>query len=540
MSSNLDVTQFPFFKRVREVGLLTAVLGVADDVVKAVTMGLNIADLRGMLRGDAPGRPNPRLTPHADGFWMHMRPGYYNQAVTGLYPTFRLGFLSVFFFVVEVITGLFLMVFYTPSTRFAYTNMLNILSNVPLGKLMRDMHRLGAEAMVIIVALHMLRTFVTASYKKPRQFTWATGVVLLIITLAFSYTGYLLPWDQLAYWAVTIGASMAEAAPPPIVGQFVNILLKGAPDLGASGLLRFYLLHVFALPLIGASFLGIHYYKVVLHGHSLPPGHEKSGEDTAKRVSPNVRRYYLPDILSSEVLWIAVVLLMMVITVMFFFSAPLENQANPQSTPLHTVAPWYFLWIQGLLKLGDKTLMGVIIPTILALSFLVMPYFDVGPFRHYGRRRVAISLSMLFITGIVVSSWMGTPAFLVQTTLDQEILFEIAPSEREGMIQRVPYDELILGAYNVDDWEESLPRSSGLWAVMRRYERLIDEARETPSSKGGLPNAEAFLVIDQLQANVKGVTFRITWDNPENPSERLSTELLVPIHEDAYPHGIGE
>jgi ubiquinol-cytochrome c reductase cytochrome b subunit len=540
MSSNLDVTQYPFFKRVREVGLLTALLETADQVVKAVTMGLNIADMRGMLRGDAPGRPNPRLTPHADGFWMHMRPGYYNRAVTGLYPTFRMGFLAVFFFLVEVVTGLFLMVFYTPSTEYAYTNMLNILSNVPLGKLMRDMHRLGAEAMVIIVALHMLRTFITASYKKPRQFTWATGIVLLIITLAFSYTGYLLPWDQLAYWAVTIGASMAEAAPPPIVGQFVNILLKGAPDLGAAGLLRFYLLHVFALPLIGASFLGIHYYKVVLHGHSLPPENEKTGEDTAKRVSPDVRRYYLPDIFASEVLWIAVVLLLMVIAVMFFFSAPLENQANPQSTPLHTVAPWYFLWIQGLLKLGDKTLMGVIVPTILALSFLVMPYFDVGPLRRYGRRRVAISLSMLFITGIVVSSWMGTPAFLVQTTLDQEILYEIAPAEREGMIHRVPYDELIVGAYSVDDWEESLPRSSGLWGVMRRYERLIDEARETPASAGGLPNAEAFLVVEQLQANLKGVTFRITWDNPENPAERLSTELLVPIHEDAYPHGIGE
>ena len=119
---------------------------------------------------------------------------------------------------------------------------------------------------------------------------------------------------------------------------------------------------------------------------------------------------------------------------------------------------------------------------LLLLSFMVMPYFDVGPLRHYGKRRVAISLSMLFIAGIVVSSWMGTPAFLVQTTLDQEILFEIAPSEREGMIQRVPYDELILGAYNVDDWQGDLPRSSGLWAVMRRYERLIDEARgiDTP------------------------------------------------------------
>jgi ubiquinol-cytochrome c reductase cytochrome b subunit len=277
MQSNLDLRDLPFIRRVREVGAKAATLEAVNDITQRVTAGLDVADLRGMLRGDPPGRPNPRLTPHADGFWLHMRPGYYNQAVTGLYPTFRLGWLSTFFFVLEFITGVFLMVFYTPSTTKAYDNMLNILSNVPLGQFMRDLHRLGAEAMVIVVAAHMLRTFITASYKKPRQFTWATGMILLVLTLALSYTGYLLPWDQLAYWAVTIGASMAEAAPPPIVGRFVNILLKGAPNLGQAGLLRFYLLHVIAVPAVLVIFLGVHYYKVVLHGHSLPPEEEPPG-----------------------------------------------------------------------------------------------------------------------------------------------------------------------------------------------------------------------------------------------------------------------
>lgn len=466
-----------------------------------------------------------------------MRPGYYNSAITGLYPTFRLGWLSTFFFAVEAITGLFLMVFYTPSTRYAYANMLNLLSNVPFGQFVRDLHRLGAEAMVIVVALHMLRTYITASYKKPRQFTWVTGVILLIITLALSYTGYLLPWDQLAYWAVTIGASMAEAAPPPVVGQFLNILLKGAPDLGAAGLLRFYLLHVLALPALGAIFIGVHYYKVVLHGHSLPPENEKTGEDTAKRVPMEVRKYFLPDIQSSEILWVGVAVLVMVFSVIFFFDAPLENQANPLSTPLHTVAPWYFLWIQGLLKLGDKTLMGVIVPTILALSFMVMPYFDVGPFRNYGKRRVAISLSFLFIAVIVVLSWMGTPAFLVETSRDQEIFYELAPPEQVGLVRAVPYEELLIGSYSVDDYQTTVPRSSGLYRVMREYARLVNEARNTPASEGGLPNAEAFLVVEQLQPDLKGVFLRITWDDPNNPGQRLSNELLVPVHADAYPGG---
>jgi ubiquinol-cytochrome c reductase cytochrome b subunit len=540
MQSNLDLRDFPLIKRIREVGVKTAVLEGVNDVVERATVGLDVDELRGMLRGDPPGRPNPRLTPHADSFWMHMRPGYYNEAVTGLYPTFRLGFLSTFFFVVEFITGIFLMVFYTPSTQLAYANMLDILSNVPLGQFMRDLHRLGAEAMVIVVAAHMLRTFWTASYKKPRQFTWATGVILLVLTLALSYTGYLLPWDQLAYWAVTIGASMAEAAPPPIVGEFVNILLKGAPNLGQAGLLRFYLLHVIAVPAVLAIMFGVHYYKVVIHGHSLPPEMEAPGEDSAKRVPRDARKYYLPNIQAAEILWIGVTVLILVFMVTFLYHAPLENNANPLSTPLHTLAPWYFLWIQGMLKLGDKTLMGVILPTVLLLAFLVMPYIDVGSFRRYHKRRVAISLSLVFMTTLAVLSWMGTPRFLVQTSLDQEIFFELAPSEKTGPIRAVPYEELeaMVGTpLSVDDYEEQLPRSSGLWNVMREYEQFVDEARETPPEKGGLPNAEALLIVSQLQPELVGVTLRLTWDDPVDPSQRLTNELLVPVHSDAYPAG---
>ncbi len=538
MDSNLDLTNVPLLKRMRQVGPRQAIVEGINDVVFRTTNGIDIAELRAILRGDPPtARPNPRLRPHADSFWFHIRPGYYNQDVVGVYPTFKLGWLSTYFFALEFLTGLFLMVFYTPSTAQAYDNMLNILSNVPLGQFMRDLHRLGAEAMVIIVSLHMLRTFWTASYKKPRQFTWATGVLLLVVTLGLSYTGYLLPWDQLAYWAVTIGASMAEAAPPPIVGQFLNILLKGAPDLGQGGLLRFYLLHVIAFPVAGLALLGMHYYKVVLYGHSLPPELERTGEDTAKRVPVEKRSYFTPDVLAGDVLMIAFFTLVMVFAVTFLYSAELENWANPQSTPLHTIAPWYFLWIQGLLKLGDKSLMGVIVPTLLMLAFLFMPYFDVGPFRKYHQRRLALSMSLLFIVFIVVTSWMGTPAFLVQTSLDQEILHELAPSEKVGPVRAVPYEELILGQYSVDDYEETVPRSSGLFRVMRHYAELIEHARATPASEGGLPNAEAFLVVSQLQPNLKGVTLRITWDDPSAPGQRLTNEQLVPVHREAYPEG---
>lgn len=546
MESNFDVKGAPLVERLREQGIVKGLAATADDVVFRLTNGMNISDVRAALRGDPPGRPNPRLTPHADSFWFHIRPGYYNRDVIAVYPSFKLGWLSTYFFALEFLTGLFLMVFYTPSTLRAYDNMLNILSNVPLGQFMRDLHRLGAEAMVIVVALHMLRTYITASYKRPRQFTWATGVILLFLTLGLSYTGYLLPWDQLAYWAVTIGASMIEATPPPIVGQFANILVKGAPDLGQAGLLRFYLLHVIGFPVLLLAGLSIHYYKVVLYGHSLPPEKEKTGEDSAKRVSTDMREYFIPDILSSDMLMVGFFTLIMVIAVVFFYSAPLENNANPLSTPLHTVAPWYFLWIQGLLKLGDKTLMGVVLPLMVIFPlFVVMPYIDVGPVRRYGKRRFAISLSMLFMAVIAVLSWMGTPHFLVQTSKDQEIFFELAPDEKIGLVRSVPYEELnaLIGTsmsvnqHDENYWQHIVPRSSKLWDVMETYEEEVFQARLLPADLGGLPNAEGFLVINQLQPDLVGVTLRITWDDVQHPGETLSSEKLVPVPKGAYPEG---
>jgi hypothetical protein len=106
-----------------------------------------------------------------------------------------------------------------------------------------------------------------------------------------------------------------------------------------------------------------------------------------------------------------------------------------------------------------------------------------------------------------------------------------------GLVRAVPYDDQAIGAYSVEDYRSVVPRSSGLWPVMRRYEQLVEHARRVPAERGGLPNAEAFLVIEQLQADLKGVTLRITWDDPAHPGERLSTELLVPVHADAYPGG---
>ncbi len=451
----MSVLPFPsFLDDVKEKGLRKAVFEGADEVVERLTAGLNIQDVRDALRGEAPTRrPNPRLQPHADGFWLHMRPSYYNRQVTGLYPSFRLGWLSTYFVFFETITGIILMFWYTPAPEIAYGNMLSMLNNVPFGQFVRDLHRLGAEAMVLIVFLHMLRTFYTGSYKKPRQFTWFTGVLLLIFTGFLSFTGYLLPWDQLALWAVTIGASMAEAT--PLIGEQVNLLVRGGPEMGANGLLRFYMAHVLLLPVLLFVFTGVHYYKVIIHGHSLPPREENPGEDTAKRVPLDRRVYFIPDVLTSEIMWFSVTTFILVVLCIWFYHAPLESHADPQVTPLGTTAPWYFLWIQGALKLGDKTFWGVIFPTILLGFLMVVPYIDLNPARRFAERRLAFSISFLMLAALVVTSYMGLSEFGVATAPDQEILNELTfePAHNHmGLLRPVSFDQLATGAFTTREF----------------------------------------------------------------------------------------
>ncbi|MGH2592479.1 MAG: cytochrome b [Anaerolineae bacterium] len=503
----------------KQHGLLRTIAIKINESVERFTPGLDINAMRGVLRGDPAPKPNPRVKPHTEGAFFHMWPTFYHVAVTRIYPTFRLGLLSTALFLVETITGLFLMVFYTPSPTAAYGDMLRILSNVPLGLLVRDIHRFAAEFMVIIVALHMWRTFLTGSYKKPRQFTYATGVILLFSTLFLSYTGYLLPWDQLALWAVTIGAGMADAAPPPIVGEAVGLLLRGGLEIGAGGLLRFYLLHVFVFPLILILFLFVHYYKVIRHGHSLPPELEKLGEDTARKVPPEKRVPFLPDIATSEMLWFGLTLIVMIVGSAFFYDAPLEHHADHLVTPLHTVAPWYFLWIQGMLKLGDKTLWGVLVPSALLAIHLFLGYIDYNPSRRAKERRFAWSLSFFSVGIIVILSFMGTSAYLVNSPPQIEVGFEFMRPERIGEedIRNVPFDEMLPGTYDTADLEAlkgSIP--DPLHAKLEGLQHLI-EIYQNPGLKDPLTNGHGIVTIENWVMDENGVpmlrkiTLTIEW-----------------------------
>jgi ubiquinol-cytochrome c reductase cytochrome b subunit len=511
---------------VRNKGILNTVIGLADDTFTRITAGISAGELRRMLRGEAPGRPNPRLKPHSETFLLHIKPTYYHESVTRFTHTFRLGLLSTYLFFIETITGIFLMIWYAPSPERAYVDMIRLLSNVPFGQFMRDLHRLGAELMVIAVTFHMVRTYLTGSYKAPRQFTWFTGVILLVVTLFLSFSGYLLPWDQLAFWAVTIGTSMAEAVPPAIVGETVNLLARGAPDIGANGLLRFYLLHVFFLPLILFLFFFVHYYKVVHFGISLPAHEEEVGQDTANKVPADRRVYFLPDVMLDETAFLIASTTVMIILAAFFFQAPLESIANPQSTPLHTVAPWYFYWLQGLLKVADKMIAGVILPGVLLVLLIAIPYLDPNPSRRAKDRRVAIISGIVAGIVMIILSWMGTPQYAVQGAPAVEVVQELMPEEGAGHVREMGYDHLLIGTYNTRD--EIHTEDEKMNELLHEFAHSIAAFDETDAD---FNQAYGILDISENQTGLKKIAWEINWLNAEGTVEGFSRSFY--LHHDS-------
>jgi quinol-cytochrome oxidoreductase complex cytochrome b subunit len=182
---------------------------------------------------------------------------------------FTLGSASLFLFVIQGVTGVFLSVYYVPSPDAAYNSIQYIMNGVAFGWLIRGIHHWGATLMVIVVFAHMLRTFYYAAYKYPRELTWLTGVVLLLATLGMGFTGYLLPWNQRAYWATTVGTEIAGTV--PFIGEFILRVLRGGTDLSAVTLARFFAVHIWFLPAIIALTIGIHMYLVIRLGISYIP-----------------------------------------------------------------------------------------------------------------------------------------------------------------------------------------------------------------------------------------------------------------------------
>ncbi len=190
----------------------------------------------------------------------HLHPVKVKRHGIKLSYTLCLGGLSFFLFIFLTITGIFLMFFYRPSTEVVYQDMSALHTSVAFGQLVRNLHRWSAHLMVVTVFLHMSRVFYTGAYKPPREFNWIVGVTLFLVTLLLAFTGYLLPWDQLAIWAVTVGTQMAYES--PVIGKEVSFVLLGGVQIGATTLIRWYTLHVLALPFVIVIQMAVHFWRV--------------------------------------------------------------------------------------------------------------------------------------------------------------------------------------------------------------------------------------------------------------------------------------
>jgi quinol-cytochrome oxidoreductase complex cytochrome b subunit len=292
--------------------------------------------------------------------------------------TFGLGIILGFLFLIMIFTGLILMIYYTPSVETAYQSVKNIVYVVPGGRIIRNMHRWASQGMVIVVFLHLLRVFYTGSYLGKRSLNWVIGVALLIITLLSNFSGYLLPWDQLAYWAVTIGSNIAASASEFTdllgitsvfdPGGFLKKLLIGGETVGQAALSRFFALHVIFLPLSMLILLGVHFWRIRKDGGLSRPVKYADDRGTSNK-------WLAWPVLMWTELGILILVLTTVLFIALFADAPLLEQANPAYPENPAKSPWYFLGIQELVSYSAFA-GGMLVP-VLYLTFLFsIPYRD--------------------------------------------------------------------------------------------------------------------------------------------------------------------
>ncbi|MCG3193768.1 MAG: cytochrome b N-terminal domain-containing protein [Thermoanaerobaculia bacterium] len=371
--------------------------------------------------------------------------------------SFWLGTASAALFLLLVLSGLPLLLLYVPSVERAYGSVKDIEFVVTFGWWIRAVHRIAAHLMVAVVFLHLVRVFLTGAYKngtgrgQHREWNWVMGVVMILLTLFLSFTGYLLPWDQLAYWAVTVGTNIASSI--PFVGPDVRELLLGGRTIDQATLIRFYVLHVIFLPGGLGALLAYHMWRIRKDG-GLAKADREVLETTRKEAAPGKTKTYTllgvargtsPLVRASSLerseltvnsvndlvrrVYIVVLGTFAVVSILAcFIPSPLEEPANPMITPNPAKAPWYFLWLQEIVtdttvKIGSFTingafLGGVILPGILLTALTVWPWLDKSPMEaagawfHASRKRqnaIFLIVVAIILAFTIVGTFMRGP-----------------------------------------------------------------------------------------------------------------------------------
>ncbi|MFM2076796.1 MAG: hypothetical protein RJA49_686 [Actinomycetota bacterium] len=380
--------------------------------------------------------PRGRALQSFSNVFLHIYPVKVPARVLRMRYSWRLGYIATVLFTILVVTGVYLMFFYTPSVNSAYGDMQQLRTGVGFGQLIRNVHRWSAHLMVLVVIVHLARVFFAGAYKQPRQFNWVLGVMLLVITLGFSFTGYLLPWDQLSYWAVTVGTNLVNYI--PLVGGVVRDLLIGGEQIGQATLIRFYALHVAVLPVSLAMFLMVHIWRVRKDGFAVTRGGTGAFAEEATELEPVVlppvvadgeKRVRLLGVVDRESVtaeerltddtvftWphmlvrhvvVGLGTVAVVLGLGIAFAAPLRGVANPNQTPEPAKAPWYFVGLQELLSRFDPLVAGILIPAGVILVLVFLPYIDRNPATEARNRKVAIVIFSTILTVAVVLTVIG-------------------------------------------------------------------------------------------------------------------------------------
>jgi quinol-cytochrome oxidoreductase complex cytochrome b subunit len=300
---------------------------------------------------------------------LHLHPRKIKPFTLKFTLTFGLGGMAALLVVIQVFTGLLLKFHYIPFPGEAYNSVLNITEGLLFGKLAHNIHHWSAILLLWITFLHMLRVFFTGAYRKPRHATWIFGILLLILVVLSNFTGYLLPWDQLSYWAVTVCTSLLQYV--PLIGNSMKEALLGGNEVGSVTLSNFFNLHTGVIPLLMITLMGYHFWRIRKAGGVIVPDSDKD--------VPMVDTQ--PNLVAREFV-VALTLLAFLLVLSVLFDAPLRERANPAFSPNPAKAPWYFMGLQELLIHFHPFFAVVVFPLTIAAGSFWLPYITLKDSNH--------------------------------------------------------------------------------------------------------------------------------------------------------------
>jgi len=395
--------------------------------------------------GEVPSDDRGRIRLVLNNLVLHLHPPKVDKQTLKWTYSWGLGGLSAVLMVILGLTGAILLNNYTPAAPQAYLDVLEIRSNVWFGELVRNLHHWSANLLVVISVLHLVRVFLTGSYRPPRETNWLIGVAMLILILASNFTGYLLPWDQLAYWAITVGTSIINYV--PLIGDGLARLILGGPEVGANTLLNFYSLHISFFPIMIFGLMSFHFWRVRKDGGlTVPKSLDKKEEMKVERVTT------IPHLVQKEliftVVWIAIILIFSMLV-----PAPLEGIADPNISPNPAKAPWYFLGLQELLLHFHPLVAGIILPSLAMFGVFLLPFLDINTASVgiYFRSRRGRSLALLAL-GLAL---FLTPAWVL---LDEYVLnWSTWLSNWPSLISNglIPLAVVMLPIILMDEWAKN-------------------------------------------------------------------------------------